>query len=470
MYSIKRRLTYSVISFSLFFIVIALYFNYQSSHHEVYEVYDARLGQTAKLYLSTLDSDDKTINISSVNGRLEHWMKQIKLLSHGENESTKYGHPYEENTLIRIYRDHHVVWDSQPNIEKIPHKESYAGFGNVFFDEQNWRFFQLHDIAHNGKPSDSYIIVAEKESIRDEMMTDLALSGLLSQVLLIPCIALLMYWLIERNFKPISELQFAITQRNVNKLDAISVSRSTVELSPLVKALNSLLHELDKAWKREKRFTRMAAHELKTPLAVLRLNAENALLSRNEDELKNDLQRILLGIERSDRLIQQLLTLARIESVHELNFSPIELQSLLRSTISDLVPLALKRGQDLSFMGDESYVQGDESFLRLLFTNLIDNAIRYSGDGTAITVTIENKNEMVNVYVADTGNDVSDETRQKLFESFYRSNREKGDGAGLGLAITRDIVDLHEGNVELLPRNKGKNTFLVKLKRFNGLV
>ncbi len=470
MYSIKRRLTYSVISFSLFFIVIALYFNYQSSHHEVYEVYDARLGQTAKLFLSTLASDDNTFDTSLMDERLEHWMAQIKALSNGENESTMYGHPYEENILIRIYRDNHVVWDSQPGIGKIPHKESYAGFGNVFFDDQNWRFFQLHDIVHNGKSSDSYIIVAEKESIRDEMMTELALSGLLSQVLLIPCIAFLMYWLIERNFKPISELQFAITQRNVNKLDAISVSRSTVELSPLVNALNGLLHELDLAWRREKRFTRMAAHELKTPLAVLRLNAENALLSRNEDELQNDLKRILMGIERSDRLIQQLLTLARIESVHEMDFSPIELQTLIRSTISDLVPLALKREQELSFIGEESYVLGDESFLRLLFTNLIDNAIRYSGHGSIITVTIENKSDEVNIYVADTGDDVSDETRQKLFESFYRSNREKGDGAGLGLAITRDIVELHEGNVELLPRNEGKNTFLVRLKRFNDFV
>lgn len=468
-YSIKRRLTYSVISFSLFFIVIALYFNYQSSHHEVYEVYDARLGQTAKLFLSTLASDD-SLDTTGMDERLKHWMGQIQTLSHGKNESTMYGHPYEENILIRIYQDNHIVWDSQPDIGTIPHKESYAGFGNVFFDNQNWRFFQLHDIDSGGNPSGSYIIVAEKESIRDEMMTELALSGLLSQVLLIPCIAFLMYWLIERNFKPISELQFAITQRNVNKLDAISVSRSTVELSPLVDALNSLLHELDKAWKREKRFTRMAAHELKTPLAVLRLNAENALLSRNEDELKNDLNRILLGIERSDRLIQQLLTLARIESVHELNFFPIELQSLIRSTISDLVPLALKRNQELSFIGDESYVLGDESFLRLLFTNLIDNAIRYSGNGTIITVTIENESEEVKIYVSDTGNDVSDETRQKLFESFYRSNREKGDGAGLGLAITRDIVDLHNGSVELLPRNEGKNTFLVKLKRFNSSV
>nr|WP_308218834.1 ATP-binding protein [Vibrio salinus] len=467
MYSIKRRLTYSVISMSLFFMVIALYFSYQSSHHEVYEVYDARLGQTAKLFLSTLASENDTLDVNYVQKRLEHWMAQIRALSDGQNKSTTYGHTYEENILIRIYRNNRIIWDSQPQIGELPHSPSFSGFGYASLGNQTWRYFQLQDISHSGEQSKSYIIVAEKESIREEMMTELALSGLLPQVVLILCIAFLLYWLIERSFKPISELKFAITQRNINKLDEISVSRSTEELSPLVDALNSLLYELDNAWKREKRFTRMAAHELKTPLAVLRLNAENALRSRNQDELQNDLERILQGIERSDRLIQQLLTLARIESVHELHFSPIELQSLIRSTISDLVPLALKKNQDLSFVGNESFVEGDESFLRLLFTNLIDNAIRYSGNNSKITVNIVNGEEFVDVYVSDTGADVSEETRLKLFESFYRSNREKGDGAGLGLAITRDIVDLHNGIVEFLPRNEGRNTFLVQLKRLN---
>lgn len=447
--------------------IIALYFSYQSAHHEVYEVYDARLGQTAKLFLSTLASEDSSLDKIKVNKRLEHWMGQIKALSRGENESTTYGHPYEENILIRIYHGKQVIWNSQPEIGTIPHEESYSGFGYTVIDGQKWRYFQLHDIPADGRLSPSYIIVAEKEAIRDEMMAELALSGLLPQILLILCIAFILYWLIERNFKPISELHFAITQRNINKLDEISVSRATVELSPLVDALNSLLNELDNAWKREKRFTRMAAHELKTPLAVLRLNAENAQRSRNQQELHNDLMQILKGIERSDRLIQQLLTLARVESVHELNFSPIELQSLVRNTISDLVPLALKNNQELSFNGEKTYVQGDESFLRVLFTNLVDNAIRYSGQNTQIIVSIVNENNYVDIYVSDTGEDVSDETREKLFESFYRSNREKGDGAGLGLAITKDIVELHNGIIQFLPRNEGQNTFLVKLKRFN---
>ncbi|RQW65190.1 two-component sensor histidine kinase [Vibrio viridaestus] len=447
---------------------VALYFSYQSSRHEVYEVYDARLSQTAKLFLLTVASDNNDINLQQSNKRLEHWLEQIKTLAKGSDKSTTYGHPYEENILIRVYRDNRLVWNSQPKAGPIPHSDEFSGFGYTFADGQEWRFFQLHDISQDGIKNNLYIIVAEKQSIRNEMMAELALSSLLPQVILVPFIAFLLFWLIERNFKPIAELRWAIMQRSVNKLDAISVSQDTTELSPLVNALNSLLDELANAWKREKRFTRMAAHELKTPLAVLRLNVENAQLSRTKEELNSDFKQMIRGIERSDRLIQQLLTLARVESVHELHFSNIDLSSLLREVISDLVPLALKNSQDLSFIGEDVIVEGDESFLRLLFTNLVDNAIRYSGNNTQISVDIKfDDDDFVNVFVSDTGANVSDETREKLFESFYRSNRERGDGAGLGLAITKDIVELHNGKIELLPRSEDKNTFLVELKRFN---
>lgn len=465
-YSIKKRLTSSVIALSAFFLMISLYFGYQEAHHEIYEVYDARLGQTAKIFLLTLPTDMQDSLLTVSQQRMGAWLNDINRLAHRESEATRYGHPYERNLLIQLYANNHLLWSSQPDITAVAVRSDYSGFGYVAIQNERWRFFQLPlNQSSLAQADNEYVFIAEKESIRDEMMKELALSSVIPQLVLVICIGFIMFFLVERHFRPIKELRAAITQRNVNKLDMISVERPTEELSPLVDALNSLLAKLDEAWKRERRFTRTAAHELKTPLAVLRINAENALRSRNQEELKQDLTNILLGIERSDRLIQQLLTFARVESVHSMALVKLNLKKLLQEIISDLVPLALKRHQEFSLNGQDVYVNGDESLLRILFSNIFDNAMRYSGDGSRISAQIISTDNEICVFIDDTGDDLTTEAREKLFEAFYRSNPAKGDGAGLGLAITWDIVQLHHGHVELLPRAENKNTFLVRLPR-----
>lgn len=135
----------------------------------------------------------------------------------------------------------------------------------------------------------------------------------------------------------------------------------------MVETLNQLLNELEQAWQREKRFTRMAAHELKTPLTVLRVNAENALRSTNQEQLKQDLERIFKGIERTDRLIHQLLMLAKVESTQTLRKQPVELANVIKQVIADLAPIAFKQDQQLSFHGESSRLWGDELLLGILF-------------------------------------------------------------------------------------------------------
>ncbi|SMS02987.1 Sensor protein QseC [Vibrio mangrovi] len=452
-----------MIALSSIFILISLFFSYSSSHHEILEVYDARMGQTAKLFLLSLP-DSGALRESSENVRqLDSWMKNIQA-AHSDDDETAYGHPYEQKVLIQLYRDGRVVWGSHPRHHVIVHDPTYSGFGYVEIEGKQWRYFQLPMELHNPEHSE-YIIVAEQQSVRNEMITELAFSTLIPQLVLIPCLAFVLYFLIDRHFTPIAELQQAISQRSVRMLDSVTVGHNTTELSPLVTALNRLLSELDSAWKREKRFTGMAAHELKTPLAVLRLNAENALNSDREDELHSDLRNILRGIERSDRLIQQLLTLARVENIHAMERVEIDLKRLVRHVMGELAPLALRNHQEMALVGDDCTIPGDESLLGILLSNLIDNAIRYAGEERQITVTLKDLPDKVQVYVTDTGEDLTPEAREKLFESFYRSNREKGDGAGLGLSITKDIVKLHYGTVELLPRENQSNTFLVSLMK-----
>ncbi|NAX29507.1 two-component sensor histidine kinase, partial [Vibrio sp. V37_P2S8PM304] len=336
---------------------------------------------------------------------------------------------------------------------------TFAGFGNRDIEGEQWRFFQLHATA------DEYVVVAEKHSIRQEMIDEIALSTALPQLILIPALMALLIFLIDKNFRPISELRSAIAQRSAHKLDRIYVANQTLELSPLVDTLNELLEQLEQAWQREKRFTRMAAHELKTPLTILRLNAENAINSETRHQLEQDLDNILKGIDRTDRMLHQLLTLAKVESITNVHKQPCELKTLLQSVVADLAPLALRHHQTLSLEGDNVTIDGDEVLLGILFRNLVDNAIRYSGDHSVIDVVIKQHADGIDVTVSDNGANLSDETRDKLFDNFYRANTEKGDGAGLGMSITRDIAQLHNASITLLPRTQDKNTFRIRFSQ-----
>lgn len=459
-YSIKRRLIGVVIILSITMITLSLYFSLQFAKHETQEVYDARLGQTAKLFSLTTSSFHADLTDPAIRRQFELWMGHIRQLSGSDDDQdTPYGHPYEQNIIFQFYQTGQLIWSSNKEIDALSPSPVFAGFGDQSTTGGEWRVFQL-------RTSDKdYILVAEKQSIRQEIIDEVALSTVIPQLVLLPLFIIILIYFIGKSFRPISELRTAISQRSIQKLDRIYVANQTLELSPLVDTLNQLLEQLDLAWQREKRFTRMAAHEIKTPLTILRLNAENALHSQDKLQLEQDLSNLLQGIDRTDRILHQLLTLAKVDSITNLERSTVELSSLLQSVLSDLVQLALRNDQQLSLDGDTGEILGDEILLGLLFRNLIDNAIRYSGAGSQINVRLVESDMYYEVFVSDTGPNISDEAREKLFDNFYRANTEKGDGAGLGMSIARDIALLHNATIELLPRSGNKNTFRVRFKR-----
>lgn len=462
LFSIKRRLTLTSVLLSTGLMLISLYFSYTNAKHEVAEVYDARLGQSAKLLLMATSVSGKVLAAQDQRKHFDQWMDNIQRLSKSNDDvATLFGHPYEQYFLFQFYRDGKLLFSSDAHLPPLSSDKEAMGFFDINLNGERWRYFQL---SQPEGYNDEYVLVAEKQSIRDEAVNEIASSTALPQLILIFCLIVVLIVLIERSFQPIQSLQSAIAIRSVHKLDRIYVEEPTVELSPLVETLNQLLSELEQAWEREKRFTRMAAHELKTPLTVLRLNAENALRSTNPEQLKHDLDRILKGIERTDRLIHQLLMLAKVESTQTLAKQPVDLAHVIKQVIADLAPIAFKQEQQLSFSGDNARLWGDELLLGILFKNLLDNAIRYSGHASQIEVQLSYHDDEIEVQVSDTGVPIDDLTREKMFENFYRANSQKGDGAGLGMSICRDIAALHGGQVMLLPRSDERNTLVVRFR------
>lgn len=444
---------------TLTMVSLALLFSAMSTKHETQEVYDARLGQTAKLLLLTTSSFESQLSKASIQSQFEAWMQKIRQLSDSDDDPTEYGHPYENNIVFQLYKNNALVWSSRKDAGVLSPSPEFSGFGDREVDGREWRIFQLHST------DSEFVLVAEKHSIRQEIINEVVLSAILPQMILFPLFIVILIYFIGKSFRPISELRLAISQRSIEKLDRIYVSNQTLELSPLVDTLNQLLEQLEMAWQRERQFTRMAAHEIKTPLTILRLNAENALHSQDKEQLEQDLSNLLKGIDRTDRVLHQLLTLAKVDSITNLEKQEVVLNNVLQSTLSDLAQLALRNDQHLSLEGDTCSIQGDAFLLGLLFRNLIDNAIRYSGNGSNIDVHLVASDYWYEVFISDTGQNISDEAREKLFDSFYRANTEKGDGAGLGMSIARDIAQLHNATLELMPREENRNTFRIRFKR-----
>jgi two-component system sensor histidine kinase QseC len=464
---IKKRLIITTVCVSSFLVLLSWSMIFYQTQHEINEVYDARLGQSAKIIALSMPNllhgqPEAKIKV------YENWYDSIALNATEEDEATRFGHPYEQNFIFQLFSLNKVMIKSPDAPNVLIGDTSQSGFSFVTIDNEGWRRFQIELPPQPGMTDKIFLVAAENSAIRQELINEIAMSTGLPQLLLIPCLALTIIILVNKFLQPISELRQAIAQRNINKLDRIIVTTPTKELTPLVGQLNFLFAELDKAWQRERRLTRTAAHELKTPLTVLRLNAENALNSQNKDELDNDLRNILLGIDRTDRLIQQLLMISKIESQQHHMTEKVNLTHCLREVLAAVAPLALKQQQTLALDGNDTVcIQGDSTILAILFSNIIDNAIRYSGVNASIGVCVmdpaADKAEVkAEVRISDNGPAIADDIRDKMFEKFYRGHSERGDGAGLGMSIAADIAKLYNGHVRLLPAQSGRgNVFSI---------
>jgi two-component system sensor histidine kinase QseC len=460
--SIQKRLIVSTVSIATLLILTSWILVFDATKNEVDEVYDARLGQSAKILALSMPS----VMALAPDLRDKVYADWSKVISNVDNDTIdsfpSAGDPDDQNLFFQIYTDGHIVFKSLGAPEPLNMEELYSGSVNL--KRQEWRYFKLK-ILSRVNPN-SYVVVAEKQSVRDEVVNEIALSTSLPQLLLIPILAFILLFLIKKFLRPVNELRLAVSQCDVNKLESIKIAHPAVELEPLVKQLNYLLSELNNAWERERRFTRTAAHELKTPLAVLRLNIENALASEDQISQANALNNIVRGVDRTDRLIQQLLMHSRIEAKQQSLFKNINVGALIREVIALLAPLALKHHQDISYTGPDEYIiQGDSMLISILFSNLIDNAIRYSGENSEIKIILsvdqsKPHHNTVEVFVQDNGPQIPSAVRDKIFEKFFRAHSEKGDGAGLGMSIAAEAAKLHGASITLLPYDKTSlNTF-----------
>ena len=317
--------------------------------------------------------------------------------------------------------------------------------------------FTYLDLPEAGadEPRRALVQVAETLDKRARLANEIIKGVILPQFIILPIVLALVWFALARGLSPLAQLQERIRARPPDDLSPIESGQVPEEISPLVGSLNDMLARLSLSIDMQKRFIADAAHQMKTPLAGMRMQSELALRQTDQQEIHRSLLQLAKSSEAATRLVNQLLALARAEHQPQAGaaFVPLDLDDLARATVQEWVPASFTQRIDLGFEAAAAPVMiaGNPLMLRELLSNLIDNALRYTPAGGSVTVRVQadaNAGRAV-LEVEDNGPGIAPAERGHVFERFYRILGSAADGSGLGLAIVREIAQQHGADIDL---------------------
>jgi len=348
------------------------------------------------------------------------------------------------------------IWDSTGTVIYHSHSRSVMpqqaelGFVDVPGPGGMWR-------VYSAQIGNTVVQVSQPQSARKEVAAQMAVKTVMPLLLLFPFLGALVWVAVGHGLAPVRRAAADVQSRDMHTLTPIADQSLPQEIRPLTQAFNDLLDRLQQAMQAQRAFVADAAHELRTPLTALRLQAQLAERAGNDDERRAAFVDLKNGLERATHLVHQLLTLARQEpGVQE--HAPVELAALLRSVVLDLSPLAEHKGIDLGIVEETAgKVAGNADALRILFGNLLSNAVQYSPSGGTVDVSMQAQDDSVTVTIQDSGPGIPEQDLERVFDRFYRADNVQSTvlGSGLGLAIVRQIADLHDATVSLQNTAKG---------------
>ncbi|MEI6415779.1 MAG: ATP-binding protein [Pseudomonadota bacterium] len=420
--------------------------SYLDAHHEIDEMFDAQLVQFAKTLAGRV-SRRPSVAVSDDD-------------EHEEDVDPQSHHPYERHLAYQ-------VWDKEGRLlahspfagTLIP--SAAPGFGDQYWQGQGWRVFGYQDTVRGVR-----VQVGEKHHARSELSTKIAVKLLWPLGLALPVLAILIWFGVGHGLARLDRLRIDVANREPDRLAPLDASQAPIEVRPLVAALNALLVRVAETLDNERRFTADAAHELRTPLAGLKIQAQVAL--RTEDAPRQlALENVLKGVDQASRLVEQLLTLARLDPQHGITRISLDLTALARQAAADLVPMAIEKGVDIAMeeTGEPIAIEGDAALLLILLRNLVDNAVRYTPSGGRVRLMVAHKPEGILLTVSDTGPGIAAEDQTRIFDRFFRILGSGESGSGLGLSIVKRVADLHQARVMITDNHGGGAQFTVQIKK-----
>ena len=335
-----------------------------------------------------------------------------------------------------------------PPLLQLPANLS-SGFHRVMIDGLYWRVY-IYSTVLSGN-----IAVAQEENARKILARDSALISLLPLLVLIPALIIVSRKIIQVEMSSIRTLAEIIDTQNGERLPSLPDLKVPYEISPFIHAINRLLQRINEMNESQRRFIADAAHELRSPLTALSLQAQNIERTGSFTIRKERLVPLKEGLERSRHLLNQLLDLVRQQS-RAINLHRVDLATVALTVIEEIMPLANAKSIDLG-LSQEAAVQidADASAIQLMLRNAVDNALRYTPEGGEVTIRIGCENGNAILAVIDSGPGIPDEELERVFDAFYRLPNNTQVGSGLGLAIARSIADQFKASLSLSNRTSG---------------
>ncbi|CAH1201413.1 Sensory histidine kinase QseC [Candidatus Nitrotoga sp. BS] len=423
--SIKRFLLIYISLSVLIVYGLISWASYVVSKNELDELYDATLQQVA----SAIEAQHLAIHDSSrlyINSPVG---------SHTEIEK-------EQEFYVRVLaQDGTMLYVSHPE-EKVP-LPSTLGLSTQRYMGKQWRFFSI-------QVKNETIQVAQSLKLRQLTIKETAVSLMTSQLVLIPVLVILIFLAISKALRPLSVLSEEIEHRQSLDLKPFATEKIPSEIKPLVNSLNMFMGKVSDTVALLKRFTSDAAHELRTPITALRLQITLVEQAKNKSERDSAIKILSCGITRSEQLISQLLTLARIEPNNQIRKTEaVNLLDLAKESIQEFLVLAQVKSIDLGLnTSSVAMVDGVSHELKVLLSNLVDNAIRYTPNYGKVDIAIFNNEQNITVEVIDSGLGLPESDLQHIFKRFYRGENKDAYGSGLGLSIAKEIATQHHASIE----------------------
>ncbi|MFZ5502198.1 MAG: ATP-binding protein [Pseudomonadota bacterium] len=436
--SLQRRLLWLTLTTVATVWLVASVLTYLDARHEYNEVLDAHLAQDAALLMV----------------QVPHELDEV------ETEHAPLLHKYSRRVAFQVWENGEHLGLHSANAPQTYLSSVQQGFSVSTIAGQRWRVFSTWD------DDGEYLIqMAELLSVREELARDVAINLLQPLLFSLPLLAFLIWSAVARGLRPLAKLSGEIGRRAPDNLVALDAGVAPREVVPLIERLNRLFVRIAASIQQERRFTADAAHELRTPVAAIKAQLQVAQGADAEAERNRALNNAMLGCDRAAHLIDQLLTLARVDSLDDNLAAACPLANLAAEVIATIAPGALHKGVQLELLeGGGHAVRGNAALLRVLLRNLIDNAVKHSPKGTRVRVAIGKSAAGVVLTVTDNGPGIPEAEREKVLQRFYRPLGTEASGSGLGLSIIKRIAEVHGASLRLQPAEGGGLQVLVTFR------
>jgi two-component system sensor histidine kinase QseC len=435
--------------------LFAVIWTYVNTQAEVERVLDARLTEAARM-VSSLITDhhiDVAAAVDAANARQP------------SSEFERVEGDYNRQLSCQIWSLQGTLVsrsESAPAISLADHRE---GFAETEINGERWRVFAVINPTLGVR-----VLVGDSLKIREKLVGDVIKGLLLPALVILPLLSVLIWLSVGRGLAPLNRIAASLSSRSATELHPLSEAPAPREIRPMIVALNSLFRRVEDVRARESDFTAYAAHELKTPLAGLRTQAQIAIRSEDPDTRRQALGQILHSVDRTSRMVRQLIDMARVDARdNAVAQDEVDVLRLIEELSTELSPVAVQRNVRITIRPDAGKetmcIATDRTLLRLALRNLLENALQHAPEGTQTVCAIRFSDDRLTIEIDDPGPGMSPTEQKRAVDRFYRGSQGAASGSGLGLSIVQMAVERLGGSLDFRNRTEGGLSVAVTLMR-----